>query len=211
MTTDHHDEHERSPVQDIYDELGGDFERVARAESRSRARSFLRRRLVLLPAAVLVLGAGAAGAIAATSGGDDDHHKVVPFSNSEGTIVFETEVPVLCEAEAQWWDELVEREGGSLPLKGGEPFVSVPPEMIRENLCEDGGPTPAIPAPAPLFGGPGSLYPDCPVEVQESVLELDSLSRYTETPGYPVPGCPTLEELEEHPGFLAEFERRNGE
>lgn len=51
----------------------------------------------------------------------------------------------------------------------------------------------------------GGTYPDCPTEVRNSLVKLDELSEYADTPGYPVAGCPTLEELEAIPGVGAEI------
>ena len=62
-------------------------------------------------------------------------------------------------------------------------------------------------APPPVFGA-GSEYSGCPTEVWQSILRLDQLSDYADSPGYPVAGCPTLETLQEHKPFIAEFERR---
>jgi len=44
--------------------------------------------------------------------------------------------------------------------------------------------------------GPNGAYPECPTEVSESLVTLNDLSDYSDTPGYPVAGCPTVEELE---------------
>lgn len=80
---------------------------------------------------------------------------------------------------------------GELPLQTGSQ---------REPL-----PAP-VPAPAPIFGGTGSQFPDCPEEVWRPILELRDLADYPSTTGYPVPGCPTLEDLTAQPLFMTEFE-----
>lgn len=67
------------------------------------------------------------------------------------------------------------------------------------------------PAPAPVFGGVGSQFPDCPAKVYEPILELRDLADYERSPGYPVSGCPTVEDLRSQPGFMAEFNRMKDE
>ena len=104
-----------------------------------------------------------------------------------------------------------QRRGGSAPLtrRFGVAAVvlaiaAVPAGLAGADLFSGGDPQPA---PEPVFGA-GSQYPDCPAEVQRSILELERLSDYKESPGYPAAGCPTLEALEQNAPFLAEFERR---
>ena len=67
-----------------------------------------------------------------------------------------------------------------------------------------------IPAPAPLFA-PGGPYADCPREIQQLVVEVsldgDNLAEYAESPGYPVPGCPTVEAIEDSLPTAEELER----
>jgi hypothetical protein len=46
----------------------------------------------------------------------------------------------------------------------------------------------------PLFA-PGTTYANCPQSVRDSLSQIDNLSDYAQTPGYPVTGCPTLDEL----------------
>lgn len=67
-----------------------------------------------------------------------------------------------------------------------------------------------VPAPAPLFA-PGGEYGECPDEVVRSLLRLERISDYPETPGYPVEGCPTLEQLLENEPAAAALERRLGD
>jgi hypothetical protein len=61
--------------------------------------------------------------------------------------------------------------------------------------------------PPSLFYGPGAEYPACPGEIRRQISDLDDLANYPDTPGYPVPGCPTLEALRENEEFMAEYER----
>jgi hypothetical protein len=67
-----------------------------------------------------------------------------------------------------------------------------------------------VPAPAPLFA-PGGEYGECPDDVVRSLLRLERISDYPETPGYPVEGCPTLEQLLENEPAAAALERRLGD
>jgi hypothetical protein len=82
-------------------------------------------------------------------------------------------------------------------------MAAVPASFAVAALLPDEGP---LPAPPPLFA-PGGEFAECPVEVRESLLKLEQLSDYPETPGYPVAGCPTLEQIRENEAANAELER----
>lgn len=88
------------------------------------------------------------------------------------------------------------------PLVVGVALVAVPATLaVAELSSDEEGPVTvtAQPAPAPLFA-PGGAFSHCPDEVQELIVELDDLDAYAESPGYPVAGCPTTEEIEEARG-----------
>jgi hypothetical protein len=124
--TDKFDERDQmAALQEFRDELGGEFIRVARAQSEPRTGQRLRRGALAILAAAIV----APGAIAAES-------------ELNGATTPETE-----------------------------------------------------PAAAPVLS-PGS---ECPKEVQDLLREVQAremtLSEYQQSPGYPVDGCPTVEEL----------------
>lgn len=74
-------------------------------------------------------------------------------------------------------------------------IAAIPTTLAVAELVPDEEPQLAEPAPTPFFA-PGGAFADCPDEVQELLLRnLDDLSRYANGPGYPVAGCPTVEEV----------------
>ncbi len=83
------------------------------------------------------------------------------------------------------------RRGGLALLAAG---IVVPGAIAAES--EFGGSDTPVPVPAP------ALSPDstCPKEVQDFLREMlageKTLSDYQQSPGYPVEGCPTAEELQ---------------
>lgn len=68
---------------------------------------------------------------------------------------------------------------------------------------------PVSPAPRPLFGTQGQ-FPDCPWTMGK-LVELETIDDYADTPGYPLPTCPTVDELRSQPGIVATFERMKRE
>lgn len=91
-------------------------------------------------------------------------------------------------------------------LVAGAVVVAVPTGFAVAALLPGDEPLLLTPAPAPLFA-PGGEYGECPNEVVDSLLALEQLSDYPKTPGYPVAGCPTLEQLLENESAAAELER----
>lgn len=73
-------------------------------------------------------------------------------------------------------------------------FIAVPGGVAAAILLPD-EPAPFQPAPAPLLEK--EAFASCPESVQKQIADLDSLSDYSDSPGYPVEGCPTVEDLQQ--------------
>lgn len=83
--------------------------------------------------------------------------------------------------------------GGAVGIASGLPSALISPEG-HEML------------PATEYRWPFSS--NCPAKVRQDVWHLDQLSDYVETAGYPVDGCPTVDELQADERFMLLFEHR---
>jgi hypothetical protein len=97
------------------------------------------------------------------------------------------------------------------PLLLGVALAAVPATLAVAELSSDDGATEsALRAPAPIFA-PGGAYAKCPGETQELIIRLDGdLDAYATSPGYPVAGCPTAQELSEALGSVDASEPKEG-
>jgi len=87
------------------------------------------------------------------------------------------------------------RRRRSLALATCVVVIAVPGGIAAAGLLPDEPEPFSQPAPPPLFTT--EAFDSCPESVQEQIADLGSLSEYPSTPGYPVEGCPTVEDLEE--------------
>ena len=167
-------------VDDVRDELKNELLRAARVrEGRQRGR---RRRLGFATVAVLAVAIPGTLAVAGL-GPDDEPQPAPPPLFAPGGAYAD------CPAEVQGLvRELDLTEYAQSP---GYPVAGCPTvEAIEETIPTTEETRSGIFAPA----GP---YADCPADVQELVGELDDLSQYAQSSGYPVAGCPTIEAIEE--------------
>lgn len=87
------------------------------------------------------------------------------------------------------------RRRRSLALAACVVVIAVPGGIAAAELLPNEPEPGSQPAPAPLFST--EAFASCPESVQKQIAELRSLSEYSGSPGYPVEGCPTVEDLEE--------------
>jgi hypothetical protein len=111
------------------------------------------------------------------------------------------------DAEARWrlWGRFEGRGRRALAVAAAA-AVLIPAGFAAARLVSGSFAShPVSPAPRPLLGSQGQ-FPECPWTM-DKLVELETIDAYADTPGYPLPTCPTLDELKRHPGIVATFER----